>query len=76
MVSQRMLLERLTVEKDFNMYLYDFENGMNFKYYFPQNNMEKVIANLKSVENSTSNTKKNFKKRKLTSHKIDKIGND
>jgi len=63
MVSPGMLL--LPAEKDFNMFWYDFENGLNFTYYFPQNNMEKVIANLKNTENSTSATKKSFKKRKL-----------
>lgn len=61
----------LVVEKDFNLFLYDFENGFNFIYYFPENNMEKVISQIKAPVFLNSPMKKNFKKRKFTTQKIE-----
>lgn len=61
----------LVVEKDFNLFLYDFENGSNFIYYFPENNMEKVISQIKTSEIPSSPIKKLLKKRKVTTQKIE-----
>lgn len=61
----------LVVEKDFNLFLYDFENGSNFIYYFPENNMEKVISQIKTHVIPGSPIKKLLKKRKVTTQKIE-----
>ena len=54
------------VNNDYNLFFYDFETGTNFTYYFPENNMEKVMQKLKICDVSLNSPKKSPKKRKFT----------
>ena len=54
------------VNNDYNLFFYDFEIGTNFTYYFPENNLEKVIKKLKICESTVNSAKKSTKRRKFT----------
>lgn len=58
------------VEKIDNLFYFEFETGANFVSYFPENNIEKIVANIKAPIIPPSPSKKLFKKKKINTPKI------